>query len=110
MAVINFVVFTSAERATAMQGGVGWGGGEVATDPRAIDNASPGIGLNLNPDAANFPAGGEVVSLTGKFVANKRMVDDPDYLLHAPDLVTYLKTLPWCMLESETIFAPPEEM
>lgn len=105
MAVINFVVMTSAERVTANQGGVGWGAGQVAAGGRAIDNTSPGIGLNLNPDATNFD-GGDVVTLTGKFVANKRMVDDPEYLLYAPDLVTFLKTLPWCMLESETIFAP----
>lgn len=109
MTVINLVVFTAAQRTTAMQGGTGWGAGKVTTDPRPIDNSNPGVGINLNPDATDYPNGGEVVTLAGRYVANKRMVDDPEYLLYAPDLVAYLLTLPWCMLESETIFAPYQD-
>lgn len=107
MSVINFIVMTPAELATANQGGAGWGNGRVEAGGRLIDNSSPGIGLNLNPDADNFD-GGDVVILAGNYVASKQMVDDPEYLLYAADLVAFLKTLPWCMLESETIFAPPE--
>ncbi len=105
MSVVNFAILTAAERTVSMQGGTGWGNGVVEINPRAVDNASPGVGLNLNPDADNFD-GGAVVPLAGKFVANKRIVDDPDYQAHAPDLVAFLLTLPWAMLEGETIFAP----
>ncbi|MEN6536068.1 MAG: hypothetical protein ABFD89_20575 [Bryobacteraceae bacterium] len=45
----------------------------------------------------------------GKYVCPKRMVDDPDCITYAPDLRALLLTLPWAMLESETIFAPIEE-
>jgi len=103
MAVENFAVITPAQRTTLMA----WNGEDVAIDPRAIDNAAPGIGLNINPDAADYD-GGDVVTLAGNYVAPKRIVDDPDYLLYAPAMVAYLLTLPWCMLETETIFAPPE--
>jgi len=78
-----------------------WNGEDVAIDPRAIDNASPGIGLNINPDAADYD-GGDVVTLAGNYVAPKRIVDDPEYLTYAPAMVAYLLTLPWCMLETET--------
>lgn len=72
---------------------------------RPVDNQNPGIGLNINPDAGDFDPGQAVV-LTGMFVAPKRMIDDPDCAIYAPDLRAFLLTLPWAMLESETIFAP----
>lgn len=74
---------------------------------RPVTNTSPGVGLNINPDAEGV-ASGEAVTLVGTYVAPKRMVDDPDCLTYAPDLATLLLTLPWAMLESETIFAPEE--
>lgn len=72
---------------------------------RAVTNENPGVGLNINPDATDFEAGA-VVALSGMYVAPKRMVDDPDCATYAPDLRAFMLTLPWAMLESETIFAP----
>lgn len=72
---------------------------------RPVDNANPGVGININPDAVGVAAG-DPVGLVGKFIAPKRIVDDPDCIIYAPDLATYLLTLPWAMLEAETIFAP----
>ena len=103
MAVQNFAVITPAQRETLM----GWNGNDVAVDPRAIDNPNPGVGININPDATGYVAG-DVVTLAGNYVAPKRIVDDPEYLTYAPDMVTFLRTLPWCMLETETVFAPSE--
>lgn len=101
MAVQNFFILTAAERVTAMSFN-----GAVEIDPRAVDNSSPGVGINLNDSAAAFTPG-QTVTLTGKYVAPKRIVDDPEYLAYAPDMVAFLLTLPWCTLEAETIFAPP---
>lgn len=105
MATMNFVVLESAEltHAQTLDDDVNY---QIGT--RAIDNASPGLGININPDASAYPDGGEVVALVGKFVAPKRMVDDPDCVTYASALRSYLLTLPWCMLETETIFAPVE--
>jgi len=103
MTVQNFFVLTSAQRTTAM----GFNGEEVFIEPRAIDNGSPGVGINLNDNAADYePA--DPVTLTGCYVAPKAIVDDPEYLTYAPGMVTFLLTLPWCTLETETIFAPME--
>lgn len=106
MTIQNFVVLTAAQLAHAqtLDDDANY---QIGT--RAIDNANPGIGLNINPDATGF-ASGAVVTLVGMYVAPKRMVDDPDCVTYAPDLRTYLLTLPWAMLESETIFAPPGEV
>lgn len=102
MAIQNFFVMTSAQRTTVL----GFNGEEVAINPRAVDNSSPGVGINLNDEAADFdPA--EAVTLTSMHVAPKRIVDDPEYLTYAPGMVAFLLTLPWCTLEEETIFAPP---
>lgn len=76
---------------------------------RPVDNASPGVGININPDADGV-APADPVTLVGKFVAPKRIVDDPDCATYAPDLATYLLTVPWAMLEAETIFAPVTEV
>lgn len=101
MTMQNFFVLTPAQRATAM----GYNGEDVAIDPRVVDNNSPGVGLNLNDNAAAY-APGDPVTLTGAYVAPKRIVDDPEYLTYAPGMVTFLLTMPWCSLETETIFAP----
>lgn len=102
MSVMNFFIFTSAQRTTSM----GLDDDEnAAIAPRAIDNLSPGVGLNLNDSATDYDPG-DPVTLTGTYVAPKRIVDDPAYQQYCPDLVTYLLTLPWAALETETIFAP----
>lgn len=103
MSVENFFVLTSAQRITAM----GYNGEEVAVSPFAVSNSSPGVGINLNDNASDFDPG-EPVTLTGMFVAPKRIVDDPEYLTYAPGMVTFLLALPWATLETETIFSPVE--
>lgn len=105
MATQNYVVISAAQRAALMA----LNGPEVGIDPRAVDNAAPGIGINLNPDALGSNAG-EVVTLVGRYVAPKRIVDDGQYLIHAPEMVAMLMSLPWAMLENETIFSPAEEV
>lgn len=107
MGMQNFFVLTAAQRMTAMS----YNGGEVAINPRAIDNTSPGVGINLNDNADGYDPG-DVVPLSldensdPAFVAPKRIVDDPEYLTYASGTVSFLLTLPWCTLETETIFAP----
>lgn len=104
MGMINFFVLTGAERATAL--GLD-ADGMAEIDPRAVDNASPGVGINLNDNAGNYdPA--DPVTLTATYVAPKRIVDDPSYVTNCPALITFLLTLPWCSLETETIFAPSD--
>ena len=101
-----WAVFTAAERAHALTID---DDAHFGIDPLPVSNANPGIGININPDAADFdPA--EAVTLAGMFVAPKRMVDDPDCLTYCPALAAYMLTLPWAMLEHETIFAPPEPL
>lgn len=102
MPMMNFFVLTSAQRTTAM----GLDSNENASiNPRGVDNASPGVGINLNDNATGVAAGA-TVTLTGCYVAPKRIVDDPAYQQYCPGLITFLLTLPWCSLEPETIFAP----
>lgn len=105
MTVQNWFVLTAAQRLTAM----GFNGEEVAVEPRAVDNTSPGVGINLNDNASVGFDPGEVVPLADMYVSPKRIVDDPEYQLYAPGMVSFLLTLPWCTLESETIFAPDVE-
>ena len=104
MTMQNHFIMTAAERTTAI--GLD-ADGNVEIDPRAVDNATPGVGINLNDNAANY-APGATVTLTGTYVAPKCIVDDPAYKQYCPDLIAYLLTLPWASLESETIFAPVE--
>ena len=99
----SFFVLTSAQRTTAM----GFNGDDVAIDPRAVDNTSPGTGMNLNDQATDYQPG-DMVTLTGAYVAPKRIVDDPEYLTYARSMVTFLLTLPICELDTNTIFAPVE--
>ncbi len=101
MATQDWFILTSAERTTAM-GYNPPGGPEI--DPRAVDHETPGVGINLNPDATNYPLGGEVVALVGTYVAPRRIIDDITY---PTDMKTYLLTLPFASLDSDTIFAPP---
>lgn len=100
----NYFILTAAQRTTAMA----WNGEDVMIEPRAVDNGSPGVGLNLNDNADDYEAG-DPVTLTGTYVAPKAIVDNPEYLTYAPSMVTYLLTLPWASLEDETIFAPPPQ-
>lgn len=104
MAITNYFILTAAEKAAAQA----FDNENVAIGCRAVDNASPGVGINLNDNAASFEAG-ETVPLTDKFVTAKRIVDDPDYLQFAPGMVAYLLDKPFATLEPETIFAPVVE-
>jgi hypothetical protein len=80
--------------------------------PRAVDAASPGIGINLNPEATDYPVGGEVVTLItvtepdgdGSYVAPRRVVNDD---AHSAETKAFLMTMPIAGLDSDTIFAPP---
>jgi hypothetical protein len=103
MSMMNFFVLTSAQSAQSM---LLDDDANTRIEPRAVDNASPGVGINLN-DQASGVAAGATVTLVGNFVAPKRIVDDPAYQQYCPALITYLLTLPFCSLETETIFAPP---
>lgn len=102
MAMENDFILTVAQRVTAISLHAPL---FAEVDPRAIDNASPGVGINLNDNATGVAAG-EAVTLTGKYILPKRIVDDPLYQARCPDLITFLLTLPWCSVEPETIFAP----
>lgn len=102
MTVQNYFVLTADQRATAMTLDTP----QFQIDPRAVDGDTPGDGLNLNDQSVGYTVG-QAVTLAGRYVAPKSIVDDPDYLANAPDLVAFLLTLPWCALEDETVFAPP---
>jgi hypothetical protein len=102
MAMENDFILTAEQHTTAL--GLD-ANGVAEVDPRAIDNASPGTGINLNDNAAGIAAG-SVVSLTGKYILPKKIVDDPLYVANCPALIAFLLTLPWCSVEPETIFAP----
>ena len=105
MTTQNYFVLTSAQRTTA----IGLNSEDAAIDPRAVDSASPGSGINTNQDATGFGVG-DPVALVGKFVAPVRIVNDPAYLAHVPDMVAFLLTLPSALLENETIFLPPGDI
>lgn len=102
MSMMNFFVLTAAQIATA-EGLDDDSNARIV--PRPVDNASPGVGINLNDNASGVSAGA-TVTLTACGVAPKRIVDDPAYQQYCPGLITFLLTLPWCSLETETIFAP----
>lgn len=101
MSVTNYFVLTSAEKTAAEA----YDNENVQLGARVIDGSTPGVGINLNDNAASFDAG-DVVTLSGKHICTKRIVDDPQYQTYAPGMVTYLQDKPFCMLEPETIFAP----
>lgn len=98
----NYFVLSASERTAAMA----FNGEEVAIDPRLIDSATPGSGINTNQDADGFDVG-DAVPLIGNFVAPVRIVNDPEYLSLVPDMVAYLLGMPSAALEDETIFLPP---
>lgn len=79
---------------------------EAQIAPRAVDGSSPGVALNLNDNATGYDPG-DPVPLSGKFLAPKRIVDDPVYLASVPDMVTYLLDKPFGLCEDETVFLPP---
>jgi hypothetical protein len=99
----DWFILTEAERTAAMA----FNTPSVEIDPRAIDSENPGVAINLNPDAVNYPDGGEVVTLVGKYVAPRRIANDVTY---PGDMKAYLLTLPFAPLDSDTIFAPPPEL
>lgn len=103
MSTQNYVILTAAQidHAQTLDDDANY---QIGRQP--VTNTAPGVGLNINPTAAEYPLGGEVVALAGCFVAPKRIVDDPECIAYAPGLRDYLLTLPWAMLEHETIFAP----
>lgn len=103
MSMMNFFVLTPAQRTQSMALD---NDANAQINPLAVDNASPGVGINLNNQASGV-ASGATVTLAGNFVAPKRIVDDPAYQQYCPNLLTFLLTLPFCSLETETIFAPP---
>lgn len=106
MATQNYFVLTSAQRTAAMAFNDFVNG--VAIDPRAIDSASPGSGINTNELADGYNVGDPITLTGGKYVAPVRIVNDPEYLMHVPDMIEYLLTLPAAILENETIFLPYE--
>lgn len=106
MPIMNMFVLTAAQGAQAQMLD---DDNNMTIEPRAIDNASPGVGINLNDTASEY-APGTVVTLENCFIAPKRIVDDPAYQQYCPALIAYLLTLPFCSLESETIFAPAESI
>lgn len=101
MTMQNYFVLTAAQRTAVMA----LNGEEQAIDPRAIDSATPGSGINTNQDAIGFDVG-DAVPLLGNYVAPVRIVNDPDYLSGVPDMVDYLLDMPSAALEDETIFLP----
>lgn len=103
MSVTNFFILTTAEKNAANA----FNNANVAAGGRVINGSSPGVGLNLNDNATDYEPG-DPVTLTGKWVTSKRIVDDPDYIAYAPGMVAYLLDKPFAMLEPETIFAPEE--
>lgn len=102
MSMMNFFVLTAAQ--TLVAEGLD-DNGNARIQPRLIDNGSPGVGINLNDNATGVTTGA-TVTLAGCGVAPKRIVDDPAYAFYCPNLAPYLLTLPFCSLETETIFAP----
>jgi hypothetical protein len=76
--------------------------------PRAVDAASPGVGINLNPNATGYAAGAPV-TLVGNYVAPYRIVNDPAYIAAVPGMIAYLNALPSALLDSDAIFAPPPQ-
>jgi hypothetical protein len=103
MATQDWFILTGDERTAAMA----FNTQSAEIDPRAVDNENPGVAINLNPDATNYPDGGEVVTLVGKYVAPRRIANDVTY---PGDMKAYLLTLPFAPLDSDTIFAPPPEL
>ena len=101
MATQNYFILTVAQSVVAM----GFNNDEVGVNPRVIDSASPGSGINTNQDAVGFVVGAPI-TLIGMRVVPVRVVNDPDYISLASDMVAFLLNLPASILENETIFLP----
>lgn len=102
MTTQNFFILTGAE-VTAAEA---FNTEEIGLGPREIDAASPGVGLNLNPDADDYGPG-DPVALTGKFVATQSLLSNPDYTQNVPGMLTELLKRPWVSADTDTIFLPP---
>jgi hypothetical protein len=101
--MIEYVIMSESERNAARE----FDSEHVAVGGRLIDGLTPGYGVNLNPNATGFGAG-DPVPLEGKYVASKAIVDDPEYLRYAPEMVALLSALPSCELDSDVVFVAPE--
>lgn len=106
MPTINHLILTAGEAATALSLNVP--GAIVAINPRAVSSPTAGVGLNLNDQAINY-APGEPVPLAGAFVASKKIIDDPTHIEQTPDLVDFLKGMPFALLDTEAIYLPEVE-
>lgn len=103
MTTQNYFILSEAQASTAT--GLNNMAAGVAVDPRRIDSLTPGSGINTNQDATGFDVG-DAVTLLGQYTVPVRVVNDPEHLAHTPDMVTFLLTLPSCLLENETIYLP----
>lgn len=103
MTMQNYFVLTATQRSTAMAMNNKEAG--IAVNPPLMDNDTPGVGVNLNPDAKGRDVL-DAVTLTNHYVLPKRIVDDPEYSRHMAALKPFLLSgCPWCSLEDETVFA-----
>ena len=103
MTIQNYCVATAAQKVDLLALNTSE---EASINPIAINQPVPGVGINLSQEATGVVAGA-VVTLIGKFIVPQVAMTDPAMLLYLPDTVTYLRTLPWCALQDETIFLPP---
>ncbi len=103
MTTQNYFILSEAQASTA----TGYNNmvAGVAVDPRQIDSLTPGSGINTNQDATGFNVG-DAVTLLAQYTVPVRVVNDPEHLTHTPDMVTFLLTLPTCLLENETFYLP----
>jgi len=74
--------------------------------PNAVTTENPGVGFNNNDHPTCTVDLGEPIALTGKWLAPYAAVNNPDYLAEAPNLVTYLLTLPAAIVDTDSVFVP----
>jgi hypothetical protein len=98
-----FFVLTEAQIEQARE----FNTGTQEIEPRAIDHPTPGTGINLNDQTSPPMKPGNTVTLTGKYIAPKRIVDDAAYPQGMKDYL--LSNCPYCLLEVESILLPPPE-
>jgi hypothetical protein len=108
MATQDWFVLTEAEAETALSFNANPPDGSEELSGRAIDAISPGVGLNLNPDATNYESG-EAVSLSGKFVVPRKIVTQGQ-TIYSEAARSWLSTLPCATIDNDTIFAPPPDL
>lgn len=104
MSTLNFFILTQEQRDAVIPLGTEM----YRINPRLIDAASPGVGININNLAVGYAVGDPVILSGGKYATNYRLVNDPVYQAECPAMVAYLLNLPAALLEIETIFAPQE--